>query len=407
MQRQHSLLGGLGGKQRAETKLDVWATTGRSSSTMRAASMFLLMALFTFATAWTAAAAGTGYTWTGSSSTAWNNSANWNPSTGIPGGSSSDTAGIPGSFSRYPVINTGAGTISAININSSGSGASLEVANGGSITVSTTFTVNANGTLTLTGTVSATGGVYPPIDENGTISAAINSKTVTGTFTNSTGAFVVYYDDPSLATDGVSGSPYTITYSYAGDSSLTAAADNTDTTLTVLPALTGMSSSGALDGYNAGTIPVVYVIKDSSGEITYSNVVLATTLTDDHTAFTITIGAPLGTKTVSLKPRFYLRKLFTFTDTVPVEDTGPLDITGAFFLGGDANGDNQVDATDYAWMRYWWGEDLAEWTSAVAGTGLEYDINGDGILDANDYPDFGGYGVIGAADYLILKQWLV
>jgi len=228
---------------------------------MRAASMFLLLALFTFATAWTAAAAGTGYTWTGSSSTARNNSANWNPSTGIPGGSSSDTAGIPGSFSRYPVINTG-----------------------------------------------------------------------------------------------------------------------------------------------AGTIPVVYVTKDSSGEITYSNVVLATTLTDDHTAFTITIGAPPGTKTVSLKPRFYLRKLFTFTDTVPVEDTGPLDITGAFFLGGDANGDNQVDGTDYAWMRYWWGKDLAEWTSAVAGTGLEYDINGDGILDANDYPDFGGYGVIGAADYLILKD---
>ena len=171
----------------------------------------------------------------------------------------------------------------------------------------------------------------------------------------------------------------------------------------MLPALTGTSDTGALDGYAAATIPVIYVAKNG-GDITYSNVVQAATLTGDHTAFTITIGVPPGTKTVSLKPRFYLRSCSPLVHPPQRANTGTLNISGALFLGGDADGNNEVDGTDYAWLRYWWGKDLAEWTAAVGTDVTDYDMNSDGMLDANDFPDLNGDGVINAADYEILKN---
>ncbi len=267
----------------------------------------------------------------------------------------------------------------------------------GSTTPTITGVVNqtnafGTATLTLTGIVSAAGPTYPPVDESGTISATINGLNVTGTFTNGAGAFVIYIDDAALASDGVSGSPYTITYAYAGDSGLSAAADNTETTLTVLPALTGTSEAGALDGYTAATIPVTFVTKNASG-ITYSNVVLATTATDDHKQFTITVGVPPGTTSVRIKPRFYLSRVFHFDPPTTADDTA-VTISGVTFFGGDADSNDQVDGTDYAWIR-------ALWSSSAP----LYDVNGDGKIDANDFPKFsGGTLPIGAADYEILKN---
>ncbi|MGO8926162.1 MAG: dockerin type I domain-containing protein [Limisphaerales bacterium] len=280
------------------------------------------------------------------------------------------------------------------------------VFSGGTTTPTITGVVNqtnafGTATLTLTGTVS-TATEYPPLNESGTISATINGLKVTGTFTNGSGAFVIYIDDPALASDGVSGSPYTITYAYAGDDTLTAAADNTDTTLTVLPALTSTSSTANLDGFAAATVPVAYITSDSTGA-TYSNVVQVAGVSDG--TFTITLGVPPGTTSVRLKPRFYLSKVFTADKLTFNGDgnTGTIDLGGVTFLGGDANGDDKVDGTDYAWLRYWWGYTYDAWSSYV-GSNLAYDINGDGVIDANDFPDFGGYGVIGAADYLILED---
>jgi hypothetical protein len=127
-------------------------------------------------------------------------------------------------------------------------------------------------------------------------------------------------------------------------------------------------------------------------------------MTLDHTAFTITIGVPAGTKTVSLKPRFYLRKLFTFDLPLPTENTAPINLSGVLFLGGDADSNNQVEGTDYAWLRYWWGKFLAGWTAAVGTDVTDYDVNGDGKLDANDFPDLNGDGIINSLDYNILKD---
>jgi hypothetical protein len=78
-------------------------------------------------------------------------------------------------------------------------------------------------------------------------------------------------------------------------------------------------------------------------------------------------------------------------------------MSGAVFLGGDANGDNQVDGADYAWLRYWWNTYQSVWTAAV-GNDLTYDIDGDGKIDANDFPDLNGDGYIDELDYAVLKN---
>ncbi|PWU16613.1 MAG: hypothetical protein C5B50_13155 [Verrucomicrobia bacterium] len=97
--------------------------------------------------------------------------------------------------------------------------------------------------LTVTGTVSAAGPVYPVNGE--TVTASINGHAVNGTVTNSTGDFSITYNDASLATDGVSGSPYTITYSYTGNANLNAAPNNTSTSLTVTKATPNLTAPTA------------------------------------------------------------------------------------------------------------------------------------------------------------------
>ena len=108
-------------------------------------------------------------------------------------------------------------------------------------------------------------------------------------------------------------------------------------------------------------------------------------------SFTYALGVPANTATLSLKPRFYLRKRFTVPAGIAIANQVTLDLTGTF-LGGDADGNNQVDGTDYAWLRYWWSKTGSAWPRA--GTDLTYDLNRDGQLDANDFPDLNGDGTI-------------
>lgn len=88
--------------------------------------------------------------------------------------------------------------------------------------------------VALTGTLSANSGTAFPV--NGSpVTASINGQPVAGTVTDSAGSFSINYSDASLATDGVAGSPYAITYSFAGDANLLAAANDTTTTLAIDP----------------------------------------------------------------------------------------------------------------------------------------------------------------------------
>ena len=108
-------------------------------------------------------------------------------------------------------------------------GISLNVTKGtptfSALTASPSLTYGAT-SLTLSGNVNA-GSAYPANGE--TITVTINGHPQTTTINDSTGDFSLTYN---TATIPYSATPYTITYAYAGDSSLNAA-NNTATSLTV------------------------------------------------------------------------------------------------------------------------------------------------------------------------------
>jgi YVTN family beta-propeller protein len=84
-------------------------------------------------------------------------------------------------------------------------------------------------TVTLSGVISAPGPLYPPITEK--VSVSINGSSQTAPI-GANGTFSLAFP---AATIPASATPYTITYSYAGDTQF-ASATNTATTLTVTPA---------------------------------------------------------------------------------------------------------------------------------------------------------------------------
>ena len=103
--------------------------------------------------------------------------------------------------------------------------------------------------VTLTGKVSATGPVYPVNGESGTVSATINGTQTFGTFTDGVGNFSISFNPSAIP---ASATPYTITYSYAGDAGLGSAANDTSTSLTVTTNIvwTGTTSTNFETGGN-------------------------------------------------------------------------------------------------------------------------------------------------------------
>jgi len=92
-------------------------------------------------------------------------------------------------------------------------------------------------TVTLSGVISAPGPLYPPTTE--TVSVTINGVAKTAPI-GASGAFTLAYP---AATIPATATPYTVTYSYAGDSTF-AAATNSATTLTVTPASQTITFTG-------------------------------------------------------------------------------------------------------------------------------------------------------------------
>jgi uncharacterized repeat protein (TIGR01451 family) len=89
--------------------------------------------------------------------------------------------------------------------------------------------------VTLSGTVSALGSVYPA--EGETVRVTINGVMQNAVIAGGKGLFSIDFNTTSLP---ASVTPYTITYAYAGDTNLNAAANNTGTSLTVnsVPSIT-------------------------------------------------------------------------------------------------------------------------------------------------------------------------
>ena len=90
--------------------------------------------------------------------------------------------------------------------------------------------------VVLSGKVSGPGNLYPGAGES--ISVTINGNTQTASIDPNTGEFSVDYNSAAIP---ASATPYTITYSYAGNASLISASDNS-TTLTVLRDTPGFSN---------------------------------------------------------------------------------------------------------------------------------------------------------------------
>ncbi|MFZ4401887.1 MAG: beta strand repeat-containing protein, partial [Bacteroidales bacterium] len=91
-------------------------------------------------------------------------------------------------------------------------------------------------TVTLIGAVSAIGPMYPANGE--TIGITINGNTQSTTISDGVGGFSINFNTAAIP---ASVTPYIITYTYSGNTSLKAAPNNTDNTLTV-NLMTGISS---------------------------------------------------------------------------------------------------------------------------------------------------------------------
>ena len=102
----------------------------------------------------------------------------------------------------------------------------------------------------LSGKLSANAGTAFPVISS-MVTASINGHVVGHTFTDGAGDFTIIYNDSSLATDGVGSSPYTITYSFAGDANLVAAASDPSTTLTVNKATLSITANDKIKTYGS------------------------------------------------------------------------------------------------------------------------------------------------------------
>jgi hypothetical protein len=187
-----------------------------------------------------------------------------------------------------------------------------------------------------------------------------------------------YTLSPTAAAGGTfSSDNYSITY-YTG-------------TLRVLPRLYGSSAAASLSGYKGDHIRVRFVAKDADGKGLATNEVQLATA-DGGSSFAYSIGVPPDTATLCLKPRFFLRGSIPVPAAVRNANELTLTITNKF-IGGDADNNNRVDGNDYAWVRALWGKT----------SNTQYDLNGDGKIDADDFPNLNGDGVIDALDYALLK----
>ncbi len=156
------------------------------------------------------------------------------------------------------VINAGSHSISVTGSGlAAGATASIQISGGSvnllvtepasfsNLTVSPSITYGST-SVALSGTVSGAGSVFAASGE--TVTATINGHTVSGVVSGSSGNFSITYNDASLPTDGFSGSPYTITYSYAGDA-LLLPANNASTALAVNPAALTVTANNQTKTY--------------------------------------------------------------------------------------------------------------------------------------------------------------
>jgi xylan 1,4-beta-xylosidase len=165
---------------------------------------------------------------------------------GTPLGAFSPSTAGTNAFATFtlPAVNLAGGTSQVLRITSTAGGFNLKSLQ--FIVVPTFIGLNSATNiygatnLLLTGQIGDVGSAYPALGDP--VSATINAVTVSGSVVDSTGDFLINFNDPSLATFGVSGSPYPITYQYAGNANAgLEATTNGGTTLIIAPASPSLS----------------------------------------------------------------------------------------------------------------------------------------------------------------------
>jgi autotransporter-associated beta strand protein len=134
--------------------------------------------------------------------------------------------------------------------------------------------------ITLGGTISAPNSVYPAMGE--TVSVTINGVTQTTTTSDSTGDFSINYNTSATPANGT---PYPITYGYAG-STVLVGVTNSGTTLTVSP-INQTITFNALPNVTYGVSPIGLTATASSG-LTVSYSVLSGPASVSGSTLTIT-----------------------------------------------------------------------------------------------------------------------
>lgn len=135
----------------------------------------------------------------------------------------------------------------------------------------------------LSGTLSGNSGTAYPVNGS-TVTASINGHSVNGTVMNTTGAFSINYNDASLSSDSVGASPYTVTYSFAGDLNLVAATNDISTALTVNTASLSITATNTSKIYGQ-------TLSYGAGSTAFSS----TGLQNGETIGSVTIAASGGT----------------------------------------------------------------------------------------------------------------
>ncbi len=193
------------------------------------------------------------------------------------------------------------------------------------LTASQSITYGQN-SVTLTGTLSANCGtgcstVYPPSGE--TVSVTVGSASGSGTISGTSGAFSVTVTGTGAL--GVSGPPYPIQYSYAGDSNFNTASD-ASTSLTVqkaTPMFSNLTASQVIT-YGTPSISLAGTISAPCGTgcMVYPPTMEMVSITINGVTVTPAIGS-----------NGYFSATFN-TSTIPVSMTA---YTITYSYGGDSN----------------------------------------------------------------------
>ncbi len=255
-------------------------------------------------------------------------------------------------------------------------GHTLSITGSGAVGVTATVS-NSNGNVILVGDLTLNAVTVPVTSVNlSKTSDTINmggSDTLTASVspTNASDPALTWTSsDPSVATVVYSGASYTINAVGVGTASITATTtDGSDLTatcaVTVQPAATTITGSAALGSFSGSLTGQIQVYVDETQQAT----------TDANGNYTI-YGVSPGSHLIEIKSPGYLEAEGTI---IVASSTSVPAVT---LLAGDVNGDGVINIDDYTDLVQAYGA-----TSGSSNWNAAADFNRDGVINIDDYTD--------------------